>query len=131
MMTPSLDRCPTCGRRITDYDPDGCETPSGQRYCLTHVLTEQEQLTARTLPGPWADLSAACRATAQQLSTLEVWADTARQHAEQRLGLPPGAPEALGDAGYNDVLDYLGRARHIAVLCKLLYEDFCRDASSS
>jgi len=33
----TLDHCPTCRRRITDFDNDGCETESGQRYCLRHV----------------------------------------------------------------------------------------------
>lgn len=31
-----LDHCPTCGRRITDFDPNGCELDSGQRWCLDH-----------------------------------------------------------------------------------------------
>lgn len=33
----SADNCPTCGRRITDYDDNGCEAPWGQRYCLEHL----------------------------------------------------------------------------------------------
>ena len=33
----SLDNCPTCGRRITDFDMTGCETDSGQRWCLVHL----------------------------------------------------------------------------------------------
>lgn len=33
----SLDHCPFCERRITDTDPMGCETESGQRYCLNHL----------------------------------------------------------------------------------------------
>lgn len=33
----TFDNCPTCGRRITDYDTTGCEGTSGQRYCLAHV----------------------------------------------------------------------------------------------
>lgn len=32
-----LDSCPVCGRRITDYDLNGCETLSGQRYCVQHA----------------------------------------------------------------------------------------------
>lgn len=36
-MTARPDNCPTCGRRITDTDPAGCETESGQRYCLVHL----------------------------------------------------------------------------------------------
>jgi hypothetical protein len=37
-----LDHCPTCSRRITDTDPDGCETASGQRYCLAHLPREAD-----------------------------------------------------------------------------------------
>lgn len=32
-----LDRCPTCSRRINDFDPKGCELESGQRWCLVHL----------------------------------------------------------------------------------------------
>lgn len=33
----SLDHCPECGRRITDYDDDnGLELPRGQRWCRDH-----------------------------------------------------------------------------------------------
>ena len=35
------DLCPTCGRRITDYDMTGCETPSGQRWCMEHLPPDQ------------------------------------------------------------------------------------------
>lgn len=38
----SLDHCPACDRRITDVDPDGCETGSGQRYCLSHLTREAD-----------------------------------------------------------------------------------------
>lgn len=37
MDTRTLDDCPSCGKRITDADPGGCETPTGQRYCLDHL----------------------------------------------------------------------------------------------
>lgn len=30
-----LDHCPACGRRISDFDADGCEF-SAQRWCLSH-----------------------------------------------------------------------------------------------
>ena len=36
-MTSTLDNCPTCGRPISDVDPMGCETATGQRYCLDHL----------------------------------------------------------------------------------------------
>lgn len=45
----SLDRCPTCGRRITDYDDDGCESPDGQRYCRAHVAVDELLGEARRL----------------------------------------------------------------------------------
>lgn len=41
-MNPSLDNCPTCGRRITDVDPDGCETGFGQRFCLAHLTYDAD-----------------------------------------------------------------------------------------
>jgi hypothetical protein len=31
-----LDSCPTCNKRIFDFDDDGCESNSGQRYCYPH-----------------------------------------------------------------------------------------------
>ena len=33
-----LDHCPTCGRRIKDYDMTGREDESGQRHCVAHPL---------------------------------------------------------------------------------------------
>jgi hypothetical protein len=37
----TFDYCPPpCGRRITDDDMSGCETPSGQRYCMIHLPRE-------------------------------------------------------------------------------------------
>jgi hypothetical protein len=35
-----MDNCPTCGKRILDWDEKGCEAPSGQRYCLVHLPSE-------------------------------------------------------------------------------------------
>jgi hypothetical protein len=35
----ALDFCPTCNRRITDMDDEGCEMPDGQRWCLKHRPT--------------------------------------------------------------------------------------------
>lgn len=40
------DNCPSCGRRISDYDPEGCEAPTGQRYCLIHVPDEVKRAAA-------------------------------------------------------------------------------------
>lgn len=34
-----FDFCPTCDRRITDMDDEGCEMPDGQRWCLKHRPT--------------------------------------------------------------------------------------------
>ena len=31
-----LDHCPTCGRWISDVDPNGCEAPDAQRWCRNH-----------------------------------------------------------------------------------------------
>jgi hypothetical protein len=39
-----LDRCPTCGRRITDTDDAGCEAADGQRWCIAHVPTVSTNL---------------------------------------------------------------------------------------
>lgn len=33
-----LDHCPTCGRRIRDYDDDGMEAITGQRWCIEHAI---------------------------------------------------------------------------------------------
>ena len=35
-MMPTPDNCPTCGRRIGDYDDDGMEDFDGQRWCRAH-----------------------------------------------------------------------------------------------
>jgi hypothetical protein len=32
-----LDHCPRCGRPIADFASDGCEAPTGQRWCLEHA----------------------------------------------------------------------------------------------
>jgi hypothetical protein len=42
----SPDNCPTCGRRITDFDELGCEAPDGQRWCIEHALEKLAELTA-------------------------------------------------------------------------------------
>lgn len=34
---PGLDWCPTCGRRIRDFDEDGMEADDGQRWCQRHA----------------------------------------------------------------------------------------------
>lgn len=33
----SLDHCPTCDRRVGDWDESGMEASDGQRWCLDHV----------------------------------------------------------------------------------------------
>jgi len=38
-----MDNCPVCGKRILDWDPEGCELPSGQRVCLVHLTPAQRQ----------------------------------------------------------------------------------------
>jgi hypothetical protein len=35
---PSLDDCPSCGKRIKDFDELGCEDGSGQRWCVGHAM---------------------------------------------------------------------------------------------
>lgn len=35
-MATDLDHCPTCGKRIKDFDEGGCESSYGQRFCLVH-----------------------------------------------------------------------------------------------
>jgi hypothetical protein len=37
-LAESWDRCPTCHMHITDTDDDGCETGSGQRWCVAHLI---------------------------------------------------------------------------------------------
>lgn len=38
-----MDNCPVCGKRISDWDPEGCELPSGQRACLAHLTPAQRE----------------------------------------------------------------------------------------
>lgn len=39
MAKPSpQDKCPTCWRWIKDFDMTGCEAPSGQRWCVRHLI---------------------------------------------------------------------------------------------
>jgi len=35
------DNCPTCGRRIKDFDMTGREDESGQRHCVEHPLERE------------------------------------------------------------------------------------------
>ncbi len=54
------DRCPTCRRLISDTDSTGCETETGQRYCLDHLprsaapdlFDRYQRLLARTKARP-------------------------------------------------------------------------------
>ena len=41
-MSNPLDFCPTCGRRISDYDENGTEREDGQRWCRDHYLAARE-----------------------------------------------------------------------------------------
>jgi hypothetical protein len=44
-----MDNCPTCGKRIYDFDEEGCEAPSGQRYCREHVPADvHEEMMAES-----------------------------------------------------------------------------------
>lgn len=45
-----LDLCPSCGFRIRDYDPEGCEGISGQRYCRPHVPVELRAIEFPDIP---------------------------------------------------------------------------------
>jgi hypothetical protein len=40
----SPDECPTCGKRIKDFDELGCEAPDGQRWCVEHALEKLSEL---------------------------------------------------------------------------------------
>lgn len=37
-----LNHCPSCGRSITDFDMTGCETGSGQRFCIAHLTPDAD-----------------------------------------------------------------------------------------
>lgn len=45
----SLDNCPTCDRRITDFDANGCELDNAQRWCLDHLREGDPAEYARLL----------------------------------------------------------------------------------
>lgn len=38
---PGADWCPTCGRRVRDFDEDGMEADDGQRWCQVHHAGHQ------------------------------------------------------------------------------------------
>lgn len=42
--TADLDHCPTCGKKITDYDMTGMEAGDGQRWCVDHAPQEVRDL---------------------------------------------------------------------------------------
>lgn len=41
----SPDNCPTCDRRIYDYDDNGMEHESGQRWCRSHFKDVWSRMT--------------------------------------------------------------------------------------
>lgn len=45
---PSLDDCPECGRRITDFDMSGCEDDTAQRWCVAHLPDDHPQAHLKT-----------------------------------------------------------------------------------
>lgn len=47
----SLDNCPTCGRRITDFDMTGVEGigDGGQRWCIKHLPDDHPQAYLKRL----------------------------------------------------------------------------------
>lgn len=49
---PSLDHCPECGRRITDFDMSGCEDDTAQRWCVAHLPDDHPQVSVVTCLGP-------------------------------------------------------------------------------